>query len=161
MAHLKYLWAILLLGGNVLGFLLALTNLYISRGDRRIAIYYSEIPNSKEKVVINEKHRYGISMYFYYPITIYLISIFAFVTLNYEGLISDIESFAGYTLLVAIILTVFVVGVFSSCVIMILIEHMMDFFIRTHYKRKYGVIVTKDPRYFNIEDESAQIKSPE
>lgn len=154
MANLKNLWLFILFAGTIFGFLLALTNLYIPKSDKAKIKHYRG--SDLDKIIeVSEKHRYGISFYFYYPVAVGLISLFSFFVGNRQSISigSEMVAFAAIGFVLLIIYT------FASCALLITIESMMHFFIKTHYMRKYQIVVNEDPKFFNEEEETEE-KSP-
>ena len=58
--------------------------------------------------------------------------------------------------LVAIGFVLLIIYTFASCALMIMIESMMHFFIKTHYMKKYKIVVNEDPKFFNEEEETEE-----
>jgi len=143
MEHLKYFWLIVLLGGTIIGFILALTNIYIPKSFRK---------SIDGKRVLEEKHRYGISFYMSYPIAVCIISAISFIICWYPDVIAKIgQRYLMYFLAILILLLCCIVYVIATCAIMISIEAMISYLIKARYKKR-GIKVIKDKKYFNVEE---------
>ena len=147
MEHLKYFWAILLLGGTVIGFILALTNIHVPKGSK-----VSLDKDGKKQEVLEEKHRYGISFYMYYPVFVCIFSVIAFIVGRGQSIIDKIgDRYLLYVIVILAISLLCIVYILFSCAIMISIEAMVSYLIKALYKKR-NIKVIKDTKYFNVDD---------
>lgn len=142
-SNLEYCWVLILIIGTISGLILASINLFVPRK-------MEPKEDSNGHKYVEEKHRFGISLYIDYPVFVAVITAVVFIAVEYRNIISEIgHRWFLYILAAAGLMLVCLIYVFTICALMMTIEMMVDYFIRAHYGKKC-IKVIKDTKYFNV-----------